>query len=696
MSTLTFADTHNMVAFLEKPAESDGFHEIIDFLNVTQEETQQDDSVPTPSSDPPLSGEDSMQLSELMILCTNLQTQVLDLEKAKDAQAKEIADLKKRLMIPMGEEREVDTSVKDSAAPTTIKEITLARTLIQIKAAKPKVVNTAGLVRMTTTTRPKLEGLVQEPSCDIKTRTGKFTRPSMIKYKGKVQSWIERQSEFLEEEKDGASKRLNGNLECGRNNNLGFGRRRQCVRVKGTRSEKGRKGQRVLMMVRGIAEGLAKRGKDKEVLEERRECLMRETERMAGVSTVADMEFESANSGTTAKLPKLKLENGNSWLFVPQTAQENGTSVIKMFVPVTAEEKMIRLILLGVDFDFVEVDFSVDFLTLTVSSSSFCSRARSRRIHCSKNVFVLIEVSLWMVTGERQAARIRNLYLKTILRQDISFFDKERNTGEVVGRMSGDTVPIQDAMGEKFLSISSKTKANAQIGTFSDVAAIQVGEALAIGRTNIVPGDVAATAQSVALDKLISHEKMIEPVPTDSRDNFNKRIVVFVFGDSFFDPGNNNYIKTTASYQVNYWPYGESYFNPPTGRFSNGRLIPDFIAEYVRLPLIPPYLEPGNNGFKYRANFASAGSDALIDTRVKLVSRMGRQHVVEVVLFEGTTAVEGKEEERRDSVVDTPYNLQSLFKGYGTITQLSKFFVTELFKLGQFLLWNNRDNIPLA
>ncbi|GJU15898.1 hypothetical protein Tco_1143864 [Tanacetum coccineum] len=63
---------------------------------VTQEETQQDDSVPTPSNDPPLSGEDSMQLSELMLLCTNLQKQVLDLEKAKDAQAKEIAALKKR------------------------------------------------------------------------------------------------------------------------------------------------------------------------------------------------------------------------------------------------------------------------------------------------------------------------------------------------------------------------------------------------------------------------------------------------------------------------------------------------------------------------------------------------------------------------------------------------------------------------
>lgn len=56
-----------------------------------------------------------------------------------------------------------------------------------------------------------------------------------------------------------------------------------------------------------------------------------------------------------------------------------------------------------------------------------------------------------MVTGERQAARIRGLYLKTILRQDIAFFDTETTTGEVIGRMSGDTILIQEAMGEKVI-----------------------------------------------------------------------------------------------------------------------------------------------------------------------------------------------------------------------------------------------------
>ncbi|GJY58229.1 hypothetical protein Tco_0458121, partial [Tanacetum coccineum] len=176
---------------------------------------------------------------------------VLDLEKAKDAQAKEIADLKKRVqkrvesskdkdslgdhedaskqgrsikdidkdadvslvddtqgrpddakmfdtnelhgdevVVDMlvgkkqeqsAKERELNTSVKDNAAPTTIKEITLAQTLIQIKADKPKVVTTAAT---TTTTRPKARGVVvQEPS---EFRTPQELQPSMIKDKCKA------------------------------------------------------------------------------------------------------------------------------------------------------------------------------------------------------------------------------------------------------------------------------------------------------------------------------------------------------------------------------------------------------------------------------------------------------------------------------------------------------------------------------
>nr|GEZ60984.1 hypothetical protein [Tanacetum cinerariifolium]GEZ71032.1 hypothetical protein [Tanacetum cinerariifolium] len=60
-------------------------------------EIPNEEGVPTTSNDQLPSGEDRMQLNELMILCTNLQKQVLDLEEAKTAQAKEIAGLKKRV-----------------------------------------------------------------------------------------------------------------------------------------------------------------------------------------------------------------------------------------------------------------------------------------------------------------------------------------------------------------------------------------------------------------------------------------------------------------------------------------------------------------------------------------------------------------------------------------------------------------------
>ncbi|GKB27233.1 hypothetical protein Tco_0866634 [Tanacetum coccineum] len=64
---------------------------------VAHDETKHEESVPTPSNDPLPSGEDSMQLNDLMVLCTKLQKQVLDLEKAKSDQAIEIASLKKRV-----------------------------------------------------------------------------------------------------------------------------------------------------------------------------------------------------------------------------------------------------------------------------------------------------------------------------------------------------------------------------------------------------------------------------------------------------------------------------------------------------------------------------------------------------------------------------------------------------------------------
>ncbi|GJR66928.1 hypothetical protein Tco_0012993 [Tanacetum coccineum] len=221
----------------------------------TTEPIPDEEPISTPSCDPPQSGEDRLQLTELMNLCTKLQKQVLDLEEAKTAQAKEIASLKKRVkqlekrkksrtlglkrlrkvgsasrvessndvslgaqedaskqgrkiadldadaevtLIDETQERydeemlfdiqddlqgeevvaekevaEKEVSVADpvttagevvttASATTTIDELTLAQTLIEIKAAKPKAVTTSATTITTAvaSTRPKAKGIV--------------------------------------------------------------------------------------------------------------------------------------------------------------------------------------------------------------------------------------------------------------------------------------------------------------------------------------------------------------------------------------------------------------------------------------------------------------------------------------------------------------------------------------------------------
>ncbi|XP_030511573.1 GDSL esterase/lipase At5g33370-like [Rhodamnia argentea] len=102
----------------------------------------------------------------------------------------------------------------------------------------------------------------------------------------------------------------------------------------------------------------------------------------------------------------------------------------------------------------------------------------------------------------------------------------------------------------------------------------------------------------------------------------------FVFGDSLVDNGNNNYLATTA--RADLPPYGIDYpTGRPTGRFSNGLNIPDFISQELGSESTLPYLSPELTGEKLLvgANFASAGIGILNDTGIQFINiiRMYRQ-----------------------------------------------------------------------
>ncbi|KAJ9182647.1 hypothetical protein P3X46_006617 [Hevea brasiliensis] len=93
---------------------------------------------------------------------------------------------------------------------------------------------------------------------------------------------------------------------------------------------------------------------------------------------------------------------------------------------------------------------------------------------------------------------------------------------------------------------------------------------------------------------------------------------LFVFGDSLVDVGNNNYLPFSIA-KADFPNNGIDYpARIPTGRFSNGKVIADFLAEKVGLPTSPPYLSFLSNNnkrpFLTGVNFASGASGILNST----------------------------------------------------------------------------------
>jgi len=56
----------------------------------------------------------------------------------------------------------------------------------------------------------------------------------------------------------------------------------------------------------------------------------------------------------------------------------------------------------------------------------------------------------WTRTGERQTARMREKYLRAVLRQDVGYFDLHvTSTSDVITSVSSDSFVIQDVLSEK-------------------------------------------------------------------------------------------------------------------------------------------------------------------------------------------------------------------------------------------------------
>ncbi|GKD79297.1 hypothetical protein Tco_1341918 [Tanacetum coccineum] len=207
------------------------------------DEAANEEHVHMHSNDLLLSGKDRLKLNELMELCTNL-SKVLNLENTKTSQAAEIAKLKERVkklerrnksrttglkrlrkfgrsgQVVSSEDEEVtlvdearernddnlmfDTEVFDeqvvevekvvstaevttaSTTTTIVDELTLAQTLIEINAAKPKAVITAATTTTTAVTRPKARGVIVQELSEFTTTTSRPPQLPQAKNKDKA------------------------------------------------------------------------------------------------------------------------------------------------------------------------------------------------------------------------------------------------------------------------------------------------------------------------------------------------------------------------------------------------------------------------------------------------------------------------------------------------------------------------------
>ncbi|XP_058741543.1 GDSL esterase/lipase At5g03610-like isoform X2 [Vicia villosa] len=85
---------------------------------------------------------------------------------------------------------------------------------------------------------------------------------------------------------------------------------------------------------------------------------------------------------------------------------------------------------------------------------------------------------------------------------------------------------------------------------------------------------------------------------------------LFVFGDSYVDTGN---FLNSPSYKP---PYGITFPHHPSGRFSDGRVLTDYIASSLNIKSPAPYSLRNSSDLQFGINFAYGGT-GVFDTSLK-------------------------------------------------------------------------------
>ncbi|XP_031501254.1 GDSL esterase/lipase At5g03610-like [Nymphaea colorata] len=152
------------------------------------------------------------------------------------------------------------------------------------------------------------------------------------------------------------------------------------------------------------------------------------------------------------------------------------------------------------------------------------------------------------------------------------------------------------------------------------------------------------------------------------RHHLVKRL--FVFGDSYADTGN------IWRGLANCWksPYGSTFPGKPAGRFSDGRVITDFVATYLGVPSPVPYRLESVAGHRsrYGINFAYGGT-GVFDTAIPLPNMTTQIDFLEQLIKDGTYGPRQLRSSMAFVSIGGNDYLSYLYFGNGTIARLKSF-----------------------
>ncbi|GJW61382.1 SGNH hydrolase-type esterase domain-containing protein [Tanacetum coccineum] len=195
-------------------------------------------------------------------------------------------------------------------------------------------------------------------------------------------------------------------------------------------------------------------------------------------------------------------------------------------------------------------------------------------------------------------------------------------TGKGEPYLGGDHKFVFAAMATHYFFIASLCRLSSDAVLISLTLSLYNPDAVTNNYDAVFSHCYLLTCEKHSHDKLVTQARLAMFALASSvvpHEEQKKKTMSLSFGDSLADTGSQKELSHISHqlYPCLYSPYGETFFHKPTGRCSNGRLIIDFLAESLGLPMMQPFLHNKHTiddiavALRQGVNYAMAGATTL-------------------------------------------------------------------------------------